>query len=137
MDEKVEKEIVDLLLKNSKTINNFSVTWYGGEPLLAMDVIERLSKEFIEICDKNEIYYSASIITNGYLLTPAIAKKLIDLKIEFMQITIDGSKETHDKRRILANGKGTFDKIISNLKECSLNMPNTALRINTDKKNLE
>ena len=30
-------------------------------------------------------------------------------------VSIDGIKETHDKQRVLANGEGTYDTIMSNL----------------------
>lgn len=137
MDEAVREDLINLIKSRKNTIKLLSVTWYGGEPLMAMDVIESLSKEFLEICKENKIAYSASIITNGYLLTKEIVKKLNDLSIRSMQVTLDGNKETHDKRRFLANGRGTFDKIISNLKECKEDLPHTDLRINTDRKNVK
>ena len=53
-----------------------------------------------------------------------------------MQVTIDGNKKNHDTRRILANGEGTFDKIINNLIKGKDYLPNiVSLRINVDKDN--
>ena len=64
--------------------------WYGGEPLLAISPIERLTKKFKKICKRFNIEYSASIITNGYLLTEDVCNKLLDLDITDAQITLDG-----------------------------------------------
>ena len=52
------------------------VEWFGGEPLLCMDVIENLSKHFIDICRKAHKGYTAAITTNGYLLDLETFRKL-------------------------------------------------------------
>ena len=54
------------------------------------------------------------------------------------QISIDGTREQHDKRRITKNGKGTYDVIMNNLKklkEAGLK-ENVVIRINLDRYNL-
>src|SRR5699024_2138720 len=114
----LQDRILELLESQKDLLKSFSVTWYGGEPLLAFDVIENLSNKFIDICRKNNIEYTASMVTNGYLLNREICKKLVsDLKVNVIQITIDGMAETHDKTRILHNKNGTFEQIIENLKD--------------------
>ncbi|MCM1236362.1 MAG: hypothetical protein NC124_11505 [Clostridium sp.] len=55
------------------------------------------------------------MVTNGYFLTKDVAQKLAKLKVSSLQVTIDGPKHVHDKRRVLAGGEGTFDKIIQKL----------------------
>lgn len=119
----VEDAIIDLIKSVKTTISSMNVAWYGGEPLLRFDVIERLSKRIIQICKENNIQYFSSIVTNGYLLTPEIAKKLAEYQIKNIQVTLDGPKETHDKRRILANGEGSFEKIINNIAMCKEFLP--------------
>ncbi len=133
----VEDAIIDLIKSVKTTISSMNVAWYGGEPLLRFDVIERLSKRIIQICKENNIQYFSSIVTNGYLLTPEIAKKLAEYQIKNIQVTLDGPKETHDKRRILANGEGSFEKIINNIAMCKEFLPKINLRINVDKSNFD
>lgn len=135
MSKEVQKAIINLLLAQKDTINNFQVSWYGGEPLLAFDIIEDLSNEFIKICNENNIRYSAGIVTNGYLLSEDNANKMVDLKINNIQVTIDGPQDIHDQRRYLLNKEPTFNKIISNLKFTNGIIPNVSIRINTDIKN--
>jgi uncharacterized protein len=56
------------------------------------------------------------MMTNGYFLTPELVEKIIPLGGKLFQITLDGTAEEHDKRRILANGGPTFEVIFENLR---------------------
>lgn len=137
MNEETQNNIVELLKSKVKTIRHFSVTWYGGEPLMALNVIENLSKQFIEICKENDVVYSAGMISNGYLLTRPRIEKLNEANVSYYQVTIDGKPEDHNFRRPLVGGKPTFDKIMQNLKDNIDILPPVALRMNIDKNNLE
>ena len=135
MNEEVEEAIIKFVEKHMKTIASLHISWYGGEPLMNIGTVERLSRRFISLCEENDVQYNASMISNGYLLTRDIAKLLVDLKITSLQITMDGDEETHNKRRPLACGGGTFKKILQNLVDCKDVIPPVNLRINIDKKN--
>lgn len=132
MSQEVQDNIIKLVCDEAGNINDLTITWYGGEPLLALNVIKQLSKEIIKICEDNNVNYSAYIVTNGYLLTREIAVELIRLKVEGMQITIDGPEDIHNSRRPLVGGKPTFDKILANIKESISVFPNITIRLNTD-----
>ena len=108
-DETADKLIEFIRLHTG--LKNVGLVWYGGEPLLAINTIRRITRE-VEKMDKK---YTASMITNGYLLTKEIADELNGLHIRAVQITLDGRKETHDKRRYLKNGGPTYDCILQNL----------------------
>lgn len=73
--------------------------------------------------------------TNGYLLTEEMVYELERLGFKYIQITIDGPKEIHDNRRMLVSGKGTFDKIIGNIKLFRGSKVEVSVRINVDKEN--
>lgn len=136
LKEKILNFIKFLIL--SKYCNkNLSITWYGGEPLLKINYIVELSKSLINLCDNNNIEYSASIITNGYLIDNSIIEYFNKLKIKSIQITIDGNKKYHDSRRVLKNGKGTYDEIMRNLKLLAKNYNGKiTIRINIDENNM-
>lgn len=138
MSEETQEDLVNFVKMYIPTIRGFRVIWYGGEPLLAIRIIEKLSKIFLELCEENGIEYYASIVTNGYLLTPAIMEKLHAMKVRRMQITLDGAAEDHDKRRFLKGGLPTFDRIIENL--CAVKdqmLEDVAIRINADVHNVD
>lgn len=98
-----------------KDYQSLYVSWFGGEPLLEMNIIRRLSHEFMKECKKTKKCYIAGMTTNGYLLNVGIMKELINLHVLNYQITIDGNEKSHDETRPLANGNGTFEVIIKNL----------------------
>lgn len=53
-----------------ETTNRLNVTWFGGEPLLAMPQIAKLTHLFrTRLVDPKGWSYGATIITNGYGLT--------------------------------------------------------------------
>lgn len=136
MSEKTQDNVINFIKEEIKNHEGLYVTWYGGEPLLATDIIDRLSKEFIKISVENKVDYKSYIVTNGYLLTEKNIKKLNDRKIDGMQVTIDGNRESHDNKRFLENKMPTYDTILSNLKKNYDGLINLSLRINLDEKNL-
>lgn len=99
----------------------FHVTWFGGEPLLAPDVIESLSSRLMALADEHGAQYTAGIITNGYLLTQEMVDMLVAVKVNNAQITIDGLAPNHNATRHLAGGGPTFERIVGNLR--SLKIP--------------
>lgn len=119
-----------------RSCKEFHVTWYGGEPLLEIGVIYNLSEKFIELCVEKGIHYTASIITNGVLLEREVAIKLKEeCQITMAQITIDGLPEYHNSRRILIDGRDSFDIIVNNIDACK-DLLKISVRINVDKTNI-
>jgi len=55
------------------------------------------------------------MITNGVFLNEKNIEKLDKLKIHKLQITIDGLKENHNKRRPSQGGKDSFEVILNNI----------------------
>lgn len=137
MDNSTQQAIIDYVRKCADKIDRMQVSWYGGEPLLALNIIEKLSDAFMDICKEKSVEYSASIVTNGYLLNRQTAQFLVDKKVQECQITIDGDQESHDKRRPHYSGKGTYDTIIRNIIDIDGILPHVAIRVNTDKNNTD
>jgi len=62
---------------------------------------------------------------------------LNDCKVTKAQVTLDGSRASHDSRRPLKGGGGSFDAILRNLKLCKDRYKGgIALRMNVDRNNL-
>lgn len=117
--ETMSKEIQDNLIlfvkERLKKCSELHISWFGGEPLLAMDVIRNLSTQLMELCKVEHKRYTSSITTNGTLLTLDVFKELQKYRVISYQITIDGIKDIHDVQRPLANGNSSYDLIIQNL----------------------
>jgi len=130
-------EFVEAHFKSNPEIKHLSVVWYGGEPLLEKEAIYSLSERLIKLCEANEKGYSASIITNGALLDLETANTLVnECKVSHAQITIDGLKEMHNKRRIMPSGEDSFELITSNIDACK-EIIRINVRVNTDKENAD
>jgi radical SAM protein with 4Fe4S-binding SPASM domain len=73
----------------------------GGEPFVRPDFMELLGALS---ADRRQV--SFAILTNGTLIDAAAARRLAELAPAFVQVSIDGARETHDGIR----GPGCFDR---------------------------
>jgi len=111
-----------------------AVTWYGGEPLLALASVERLSRRFETLVERFRVGYRATMVTNGTLLTREVADRLLALRIGTIQVTLDGPPTVHDRRRPFSKGAGSYETIVQNLKNLKEGLWVT-IRINVDRTN--
>lgn len=137
MSQVVQDALVALVERAARTIKHIGIAWYGGEPLLRRKVIESLSDRILAIADRQRVRYEASIVTNGYLLDAEAARSLRDRRVRQVQVTLDGGEVHHDARRHLLSGKGTFGRIVDNLREVVGAAPELqlAVRVNIDDRN--
>ncbi len=123
-------------IKSYKDIRHLSIVWYGGEPLLAFDVLCHITEKVmgLDLCIDN-----FGMVTNGYLLDAKKIARLNDLRITSIQITLDGPEEVHNTRRVLAGGGATFQRILDNIDALMSSdyKGSCAIRVNVDKKNQE
>lgn len=136
----IKENVIDSILKfverESNDLKNLSISWYGGEPLLAKNEIYYMSNRLISICKKRGIEYNAFMISNGSLLDDETIANLIKYCVTGIQITIDGPPDIHNKRRRNKAGLGTFDLLIENInKLLKTEKIEVVIRINIDKSN--
>ena len=115
MSEEIVERVVKLTKKNASRHLRTELSWYGGEPLLEMDLIANAHPRINEAVLSCGGEFTSSVTTNGYLLDKNVALLLRDLKIKFVHLTIDGNKEVHDLSRVSKDGAGTFEQIMYNL----------------------
>ena len=135
LNSELEDCIVRHIDSSLKKGGNLRVTWFGGEPGLAIDSVYSLSHKILEVVNKKKLTYTMLFVTNGYLLNRDMIANLIRYGLDEVQVTIDGPREVHDKRRYLKNGGGTYDVIMNNLKNIA-DMISIFLRINIVKHNI-
>jgi len=136
MSRSVQEALLRWVEERSRRIELLHVTWFGGEPTLpgAMQVLENLSTRFQALAGEREFVYQAQLVTNGYLLDRRRMEKLAALAVKEVQITLDGPPAEHDRRRFLAGGQGTFERIVRNMKE-TVDLAQFQTRINVDRRN--
>lgn len=136
MTPKVREATKRFLMDNLKGRRSFHLTWYGGEPLMDQETIWDVSAVATEYCDAHGIKYTSMMISNGYKMTVPVAEKLRKARVSRVQITIDGDARAHDSRRHLTSGRGTFDKIIENIKAVTeRKLLKVSIRVNIDGNN--
>ncbi|WP_292459404.1 radical SAM/SPASM domain-containing protein [Methanothermococcus sp.] len=96
------KHVIDILARAGVVALAFS----GGEPLMRKDLFELIDKA-------KEYEMQVSIATNGTLLTKEKVKRLKEHGVDFIQISLDGLKESHEKFRGI---EGIFDKTVEGIK---------------------
>lgn len=124
MREPVQAAIERYMDRRVPGLRELSISWFGGEPLVAKAVVLRLSSYAHQLCRQHGVNLSGGLTTNSYLLDFQLFEELLSYDQRFFQITLDGWNDGHNAVRKLANGKGTFDRIWGNLlatrdsKEC-------------------
>lgn len=103
-------EIFDLEHSNIKR----SILVIGGEPLTNQKVLIEVARYVRTLDKKSGVKTGIFVLTNGTLVTKKIAEIAKHYGIVFA-VSIDGSKESHDKYRQDAYGKGSYDKAIRGL----------------------
>ena len=83
------------------------ITVTGGEPFMRKDFLDLL-----EVFAANRENFSFAILTNGSFIDAAMARQLRKLGPAFVQVSVEGTKTTHDRIR----GAGNFDRTVSALK---------------------
>lgn len=128
----VVEHIKKLLILGYETLN---VEWFGGEPLLYPNIIAELSQKIIKLSDDYCAKCEFTITTNGYCINENILAIFKKIHLVEARITLDGEKETHDQRRVLRNGKKTFDQIVFNIRCIAAQGIRVKVRVNIDKQN--
>ncbi|UDW08397.1 radical SAM protein [Bacillus cereus] len=116
MSPSIVQAIKNFLDNRAPKLNFLTLSWFGGEPLVAKDIVLDISKYANYLSNKYEhLSYFSVMTTNGYLLTPSTFEALVKEGVTRYQISLDGPKSIHNLTRIKANGEGTFEKIWDNL----------------------
>ena len=82
------------------------ITVTGGEPLVRSDFLD-----LVEVLAAQREWSSFAILTNGTLIDIATAGFFRQWGVSFVQVSIEGSRETHDQIR----GPGTYDSAVAGI----------------------
>lgn len=111
MNLKTMLKALDLLVSLNKN-KDIEVQFFGGEPLLKFDMIQKAVKYLSQCLEKGAIksvYYGVTI--NGTLLNKQIASFFARNNF-LVSLSVDGWEEINDLNRKFASGRGSFEKIV-------------------------
>ena len=100
------------IFKYHRKLGTRTAVLTGGEPTLRMEVIKEAIK----------IFPTVQVVSNGVIKLP----RFYGYKKPIYWVSVDGTKETHDKIR----GASIFDKVISNIQENNPVVASTIMTLN-------
>ncbi|MGC4010028.1 MAG: radical SAM protein [Pseudomonas sp.] len=109
----VVSAVKKLISSRRDSVKSLSLSWFGGEPLAAFDVVSSISRHALDVLGAEKV--EGNITTNAFLLSSEKARELIGYGVRSFHVALDGFGEVHDATRHLAGGGGTFERIWRNL----------------------
>jgi uncharacterized protein len=107
----VAKQAIDEFLPY--TIKTPSITFYGGEPLLNIDLIKECVAYAHRTVGDRKVNFGMT--TNGWLLTEDVADYLVAEDFS-LSISVDGPQEMHDRYRRTVEDRPTWSRVAQNLR---------------------
>lgn len=115
MSSEVGKKAIDFLIEHSGPRHNLEVDFFGGEPLMNMQVVKDIvayGRKRGEECGKE---FSFTMTTNCLLLNDENID-FLNKEMDNVVLSIDGRKNIHNAVRKTRNGKECYDVIYNNAK---------------------
>ncbi|MFA5341551.1 MAG: thioether cross-link-forming SCIFF peptide maturase [Clostridia bacterium] len=111
MSFEVGKQALDFLIENSGNRKNLEVDFFGGEPLMNLDVCKRLveyARSIEKLYNKN---FRFTLTTNGMLINDDVIE-FANEHMDNVVLSLDGRKSIHDRLRKDIKGNGSYDVIV-------------------------
>ena len=118
----ISEEEARRLIKELGKMGLIYFSFSGGEPLLVPYCFDLLA-----YAKKCGILYT-HIVSNGYLMDVARAKKLAEAHVSEISFSLDGDEKVHDQNRGM---KGAFNKVIEVIDHVKTHAPKTEIVLNT------
>lgn len=116
MSLQVGQQAIDFLIENSGHHRNLDIDFFGGEPLMAWDVVKQIvtyARSREKECKKK---FRFTFTTNGMQLTEEVTE-FLNKEMYNVVLSLDGRKDVHDRLRKTVNGKGSYDHIVPKFQE--------------------
>lgn len=99
------------------------ICFYGGEPLMNTPALLRMMRMLGAAGAEDGFAFSATMVTNGSLLTEAFLAEAVPLGLSYVRVSADGRKAYHDARRPFKGGAGTYDAVMRNVRAAVAHVP--------------
>lgn len=129
MSGKVASDVADYIVKSSCG-QPVTFRWFGGEPLYNYEAIDVICK----VLTDNNINYSSSMISNGYLFDDTLIEKAKTLwNLNSVQITLDGTEKVYNRcKAFIYKDTNAFQIVMNNIYKLLENGINVKIRMNMD-----
>jgi radical SAM protein with 4Fe4S-binding SPASM domain len=115
------------LLDELKAFGVPAVLFSGGEPLVRHDTLDLMAYA-------RKIGLPCTLSTNGLLIDEAVARRLAELGVKYVGISLDGIGKTHDKLR---GQRGAFEQTLEAIRRCQRHGLKVGVRFTVHRFNLD
>lgn len=115
MAREVAEQAVDLLVGGATPGARVNLAFLGGEPLANRALLRETTRRAHRLAAERGVVLGFSITTNGTLLTEGDADFFEEYGFA-VTVSIDGPKPAHDALRPFVSGKGSYDRIMENVR---------------------
>lgn len=110
-------------------IEPVKINWFGGEPLLRPDIIDRVS----EGLQKAGVRYRGGMVSNGSLITDEVVEKMKGLwNVTGVQISVDGCERDYIARKRYVGYRDYYRSVMRGISDMSEAGIRVLVRCNTE-----
>lgn len=134
MNSETENHVIQFI-KDTHADKEIKIRWFGGEPLLGTDTIDRITDQLHQAA----IVFHSEIVTNGSLFTEVLINKAKALwNLKKAQITLDGNEEEYNRRKNYYQSEPSpFKTVIRNIRMLQQAGIRVTIRLNVDFDNID
>ena len=138
MDYETADQVADYICKAINEDTLLTYRWFGGEPLLASDIIDRII-ERVNRYFNNKLNYRSVILSNGTVYNESIFQKILgDWHVYEFHVTLDGTKDVHNiKKNFIDKNLDGYTRVMTLIKKLLEKNIIVACRVNIDKQNID
>lgn len=135
MTDEIIEQTICYIRKTRRKESPLKLHWFGGEPLLGENVIDRIC----EAMRKDNVMFFSDMISNGSLMTSELAAKAKNKwNLNNVQITLDGRENVYCERKRYSNFNGSpYRAVLDGIHAMMANDIPVSIRLNVDENNLE
>ncbi len=116
MDFETARSAIDFVIERSGARRNIEIDFFGGEPMLAMDIVEKTVEYARAVGEGRGKHFRFTITTNGLLLDDQNID-YINQEMDNCVLSLDGRPEVNDHMRMLVGGGGSYSTIVPKLQK--------------------
>lgn len=113
MTEKTANQVVDFICNHCGDKKQVTITWFGGEPTIAIQPIDLICQGLRE----KDIEYRSFMISNGYLFNEDMVDRAKSLwNLRHITITIDGTEKTYNRTKAYVSPcENPYQRVMRNI----------------------
>ena len=111
----VGKRALDFLIENCGMRKHLEVDFFGGEPLMNWELVKQLVAYGRELEKETGKVFRFTLTTNGMLINDEVID-FCNREMHNVVLSLDGRREVHDRFRVDAKGRGSYDVVVPKFK---------------------